>query len=126
MDTKQNQNPSEKNPKLKHPFAESDSDNDSDQTFFPKYIVLESTENTPITKLSPFIIEKTVCSLIKPKSMKKLINNTLLVEVPKKTFSDLLLELRYFPNLKIKAYPHNSEFVKGCSEKPRSLPLHFR
>ena len=33
--------------------------------------------------------------MIKPKSV-KLINNTLLVEVTKKTFSDLLLEQKYF------------------------------
>ena len=65
MDTKQNQNPSEKNPKLKCPHAEFNSNNDSDQTLFPKFIVLESTEDTPITKLSPFIIEKTLNSFIK-------------------------------------------------------------
>ena len=60
MDIKQNQNPSEKNPNLKRLHAESDSDNDSDKTLFPKIIMLESTEDTPITKLSPFIIEKTL------------------------------------------------------------------
>ena len=69
-DTKQKQNLSEKNPKLKRPHAESDSDIDSDQTLFPKFIALESTEDTPITKLSPFIIEKTINSLIKAKSIK--------------------------------------------------------
>ena len=58
IDTKQNQNPSEKTPKLKHPHEESDSNNDSNQTLFPKFIVLESMEDIPITKLSPFIIEK--------------------------------------------------------------------
>ena len=91
MDTKQNQNPSKKNPKLKRPHAEVDSKNDSDQTLFPKFIVLESIEDTPITKLSPFIIEKTLNSFIKAKSVKKLINNTLLIEV-EKNFSDLLLK----------------------------------
>ena len=70
MDT--NQNPSEKkNPRLKRPHAESDSNNDSDQTLFPKFIVLESMEDTPITKLSLFIIEKTLNSFIKAKSVKK-------------------------------------------------------
>ena len=59
--------------------------------------------------------------------MRKLINNTLLVEVPKKIFSDLLLEQKYFYNLKIKAYPPQLHaLIKGCCEKPRSLPLHFR
>ena len=60
---------------------------------------MESTEDTPMTKLSSIIIEK---------GCKKITNNTLLVEVPKKPFSDLLLEQKYCHNLKIKAYPHNS------------------
>ena len=53
----------EKNPKLKCLHAESDFDNDSDQTLFPKFIVLESKEDTPNTKLSPFIIEKPLAVL---------------------------------------------------------------
>ena len=52
-------------------------------------------KDTPITKMFPFII-KTLSSLIKPKSVKKLINNTLLVEVKKQTFLDLLLEQNVF------------------------------
>ena len=87
IDTKQNQNPSKKNKtKLKHPHAESDSNNDSDQTLFPKFIMLESMEDTPITKFSPFIIETTLNSFIKAKSVKNLIKNTLLIEVEKKNF----------------------------------------
>ena len=54
-------NPSKKT-KLKRPHAEFDSDNDYDQTLFPEFIVLESMEDTPITKLSRFIIEKTLNS----------------------------------------------------------------
>ena len=76
-------------------------------------------EDTPITKLSPFIIEKTLSTLIKPKSVKKLLSNTLLVEVPKKTFSDLLLEQKYFYNLKIKSYLYNSlNLSKGVLRSP--------
>ena len=85
--------------------VESDSENDSDQSLLPKSLVLESMEATPITKLSSFIIEKIQLSLIKPKSVKKLINNTLLVKVSKKTFPDL--QQKYFYNLKIKTYPYN-------------------
>ena len=68
---KKPQNPSPP-PQLNHLYAESDSDsdNDSDQTLFPKFIVLELTEDTPITKLPPFIIEKSLSSLMKPKSKK--------------------------------------------------------
>ena len=101
MDTKKT---SKKSLTLKHPHAETDLDNDSDQTLFSKFIVLEST---PITKLCLFIIEKKkkkkLCS--KPKSVKKnLANNTLLVEVTKETYSDLL-EQKSFYVLKIKSYP---------------------
>ena len=101
MHTKQN--PSEKNPKLKHPHAVSDSNNDSDQTLFLKFIVLESMKDTPITKLSPFIIEKILNSFIKAKSVKKT-NQQYPADRSgkKKTFSDLLLKQKYFYNLKIK------------------------
>ena len=86
MDTKKiKQNSREKSQTLTHPHAESNSDIDSDQTPFPKLIVLESTDLSCL----PLLLKKTLSSLIKPKSVKKLINNTLLVEVPKKTFSDL-------------------------------------
>ena len=43
----------------------------------------------------------------KIKICQKLINNTLLVEIPKKNLN-LLLEQKYFNNLKIKAYSQNS------------------
>ena len=48
---KKPQNPSEKALKLKCPHAESDSDNDSDQTLFPIFILMESTEDTPNHKV---------------------------------------------------------------------------
>ena len=43
MDTKLNQNPSEKNPKTKALHAESESNNDSDQTLFPSYRLNSTT-----------------------------------------------------------------------------------
>ena len=55
MDTKIT---SKKPQTLKRPHAESDSNNDSDQTLFSKFILLELTEDTPITKSSLFIFEK--------------------------------------------------------------------
>ena len=125
MDTKQNQNPSEKTPKLKHPYAESDSDNDSDQTLFPKFIVLESMEDTPITKLSPFIIEKTHNSFIKAISVKNTNQPYPADRSGKKNFlrpkTKILLQLE---NQSLP--PQYPKFVKGCSEKPRPLPVHFR
>ena len=76
--------------------------------FFPKLIELESTEDTPITKLFLSINEKTFSFMIEPKFVKKLTNNTLLVEVTKKTYLDLLLEQKSLYNLEIKSYHHNS------------------
>ena len=91
-----------------HPHLETDLDNNSDQTLFPGFIVHASTEDTPINKLSLYNIEKTLSSMIKLKSVRKLANETLLLEVTKKTYSDLLLEQKSFYNLKIKTYPLNS------------------
>ena len=64
-------NPSKNSKTLKHPHPETDYGNDSDQTLFPKFIELKSTENTLITILSPPIIEKTPSSMIKTRSVKK-------------------------------------------------------
>ena len=52
--------------KTKRRHYESDSDY---KEIFPKFIILESKE-LPLTKLSPFIIEKTISSIIIPKSTK--------------------------------------------------------
>ena len=50
MDTKTKQNPSEKSGRRKCLHAETDSDN----TFFSKFIILESTEDTPYNQVVPF------------------------------------------------------------------------
>ena len=99
---------------------------DSNKTLFPEFIVLKSTEDTPLTKLSPFIIEKTLSSMVKPKSVKKLVKNTLLVEVIKKTYSDLLLEQILLKSYNKNLPPQPPEFVIGHSEKSIYLPLHHR
>ena len=58
--------------------------------------------------------------MIKPKSIKKLADNTLLVEVTKTIYSDLLLEQKSFVILEWKpTQPHNSL-------KSPFLPLHLR
>ena len=53
----------------KRPHIECDSDNDES---YPRFIILESKEKLPLTKLSPFIIEKIISALITPKIVKKL------------------------------------------------------
>ena len=44
-----------KTEKMKRPLTESESENEMDENFY-QFIVLESIEETPITKLSPFLI----------------------------------------------------------------------
>ena len=75
---------------LTHKRPRSDSDNDEIDTStifraqenFAKFLIIESTnKDTPITSLSPFIIEKQIEALIgTAKLVKKLRNQTLLVE----------------------------------------------
>lgn len=56
----------------KRPHIESSSDNESEHEHH-QFIVLESIENTPLTKISPFKIEKIISTNIqKPESVKKM------------------------------------------------------
>ena len=59
--------------------------------------------------------------MIKLKFIKKLTNSTLLVEVTKKTYSDFLIEQKYFYNLKIKTYSYKS--LDSSNSIMRSLDL---
>ena len=94
----------------KRPYIES-SDSDSDSPFssyFPHFIVLESLEEKSLAKVSPFVIQKTLSGIVTPKSVKKLKNGTLLVEIDRKTYAENLLKLKTFFNIKIKSYPHTT------------------
>ena len=92
----------------KRPYPDSDSDSDTFPTTFPNFIVLESLDEKQLTKLNPIVIEKTISGIVKPISVKKLNNGTLLIEVDKKTYADNLLKMKTFAGLKIKAFPHLS------------------
>ena len=69
------------NKKLKRNLRETDSE-DEVESPFPRFITIES-KSSPITSLSLFIIKKVILSNITPKSVKRLKNDTLLVEVEK-------------------------------------------
>ena len=92
----------------KRPYPDSDSDSDPLPTTFPNFIVLESLDEKQLTKLNPIVIEKPISGIVKPISVKKLNNGTLLIEVDKKTYADNLLKMKTFAGLKIKAFPHIS------------------
>ena len=113
-----------------------DSDDDIDastlfraQDTFPKFLLIESTiKETPVTSLSPFVIEKQIESMIgTPKSVKKLKNGMLLVETTRKMQTDILLKTKTFFNLSVEVNPHKSlnsskgiirdRNLKGESEK---------
>ena len=64
------------NKKLKRAFIDTDNSDDDIEVPFPRFIVIESTE-TPITQLSPFIIEKVISSKLTPINVKKLKKNKL-------------------------------------------------
>ena len=74
---------SSSNKKFKRSYIDTDNLDDDIEVPFPRFIVIDSME-TPITQLSPFIIEKVISSNLTPINVKKLKNQTLLVEVAKK------------------------------------------
>ena len=92
-----------------------ESDTDSTQgpsssSSFPRFLIIESTKvDEPLTKLSPFVIEKVLVSVAgSPKSVKKLNSGSLLVEVEKPKHADNLMKLSRFFEIPAKCYPHTS------------------
>ena len=77
---------------------------DEDIIWFPTFIVLESQDGSPLVNLFPFVIEK-VLSANQPKTVKKLKNGNLLVEVErKKNMPIFCWKWRYFHTKKIIPY----------------------
>ena len=71
--------------------------------------MMESAKEIPLSKLSPFKIEK-ISKSLKPKTVKKkLKNGTLLIEICNKNQADEILKWKHFDDIKIKTYPHNSQ-----------------
>ena len=66
--------------KIKRSLSESESKHETNENFY-QFIVLESIEETPITKLSPFLIQKTIETHCKPINIKKeTMNNTIIIQ----------------------------------------------
>ena len=96
--------------KQKRPYMDFDSDLDKNVTNnFPKFLIVKSTEEKPITSFSPFVIEKQIESLIgTPETVKKLKNQILLIETTRKTQSESLLKITQFFNIKVSVSIHKS------------------
>ena len=90
--------------------SDTDTGTESQQLSFPRFLVIESIEpDKQISKLSPFVIEKQIESLAGiPKTVKKLRNGNLLVEVDKPQHAKNLLKINKFYFIKCKCYPHTS------------------
>ena len=88
---------------------DSDKEPDIISPSFPRFLLLEATGKQPITRLSPFVIQKTIQGVIGTvDSIKKLKSDQLLIETHRKITSDKILKLTEFSSLKIKAFPHPS------------------
>ena len=74
------------------------------EPLFPKFIILESIEDTPLTRLSPFIIQKIISTNISPKTVKHLRNGTIMIETENKKHK-LFTKYENFSQLKNKNLP---------------------
>ena len=70
----------------KRSYSDSESDTETQPSSFPHFIVLESLIDKPMSKLSPFVIVKTLSGLCTPVSVK------ILVEVNKKPYAIFCLK----------------------------------
>ena len=86
--------------------AQLDSDSENgNATLYPRFLVIKSTDpNRPLSKLSPFVIEK----CISPKSCQKLKSGALLVEMTIKVQAEPLLKLQHFFSIPAQCKPHAS------------------
>ena len=84
-------------------LSDFDSETEDD---FPRFIIIESLQDTKLDQLSPFLIEKIISSRSNSKTVKELRTGNLLVEVESKKHADNLLKMEKFHNLKCRSYPH--------------------
>ena len=94
----------------KWPWESSDREREEKQNYFPSFIVMESAEEIPLSKLSPFKIEKIFSKRLKPKnSLKKTLKWNTTNRNCTKNQADEILKWKHFDDMKIKTYPHNSQ-----------------
>lgn len=97
-------------------YSASRSQNITASVNWPRFLIIESKdENRPITKMSPFLIQKALQGLAgEPKSVKKLYSGQLLVEVDKEAHAKNLLRTKMFVDLPVEVFAHKSlNTVKG-------------
>ena len=123
-----------KPPKNNKRTRPNDNDTDSDSETcastpeWPRFLVVQFTDpETPLSKLSPFAIQKAIEGIAgEPKSVRRLGFANLLIEVAKKSHCDNLLAAKQFAGVAVSISPHRNLNTKkgvvrcpdlaGCSE----------
>ena len=99
---------------------DSDSENDTgNATLYPRFLIIESTDpSRPLSKLSPYVIEKCISSIAtSPKSCQKLKSGALLVEMTNKVQVESLL--KQFFSIPSQCKPHASlNTFRGIIRRP--------
>ena len=111
-------------------YSDTEQDNHLLPQNFPRFIIIESTEeNACITSLSPFVIQKVLQDIAREsKSIKKLTrSNQLLIEMSRKAHAENRLRTQTFHDLKVRVLLHSSlnssrgvircPDLRGCSEQ---------
>ncbi|XP_041368572.1 uncharacterized protein LOC121382919 [Gigantopelta aegis] len=76
---------------------------------WPRFLVISSSVDGALSKLSPFAVQKGLVGLAgEPKNVKKMKNGSLLVECSTWTHSRCLLKLTVLCNVPVKVSPHSS------------------
>ena len=79
------------------------SDSESEAADFPRFIVIESLEEVCQAKFSSFFGEKFISTRATPKSVKKIKNGNLLVDVESRRQAESILKKKIFHTTKCKA-----------------------
>lgn len=80
------------------------------QTYFPRFLIVQSTDSTkPLQKMSPFLFKKCIESIaVTPKNVKYLRSGGIIIEMDKQTHVNNLLKQTMLDNYPVKISPHKS------------------
>ena len=96
-----------KTKKMKRPLSESSSESEhkTNENFY-WFIVFESKEGIPITKLSSFLIQKTIETHCKPINIKEASISMIIIWTTNQKHTERILKWKQFGKLNIKTYSH--------------------
>lgn len=80
---------------------------------FQDFFVLISPKETPLAKLSAFLIEKVLSSRLDPKTVRKLREGNLLIEVEHRKHAKNIIKMKTLHNIKMKTFLYARLNTKG-------------